>query len=81
MSKFKAIADSKIALIQISNFFLGRVENIMGKGENVGLPAFSPFPTIFSRAFYFKVMKSHVFLGKGLKANLKLSQSSILGDR
>ena len=23
------------------------VENIEGKGENAGLPAFSPFPTIF----------------------------------
>ena len=68
MSKFKAIADSKIALTQISNFFLGRVENIMGKGENAGIPAFSPFPTIFSKAFYFKFMKSHGFLGKDLKS-------------
>ena len=32
-------------------------ENIVGKGENAG-PAFSPFPTRFSKAFYFRAFKS-----------------------
>ena len=26
-------------------------ENIVGKGENAGYPAFSPFPTMLSRLF------------------------------
>ena len=30
-------------------FVLGRVENTVGKGENAGLPAFSPFPAMFSK--------------------------------
>ena len=33
------------------NFLFDRVENTVGKGENAGLPAFSPFPTVFSKAF------------------------------
>ena len=36
MSKFNAFADDKIILTQILKFLLGRVENIVGKGENVG---------------------------------------------
>ena len=42
----------------------------MGKGENASLSAFSPFPTIFSIAFYLKVMKSHGFLGR-IKSQLE----------
>ena len=42
-------------LINTSNkttvFVFERVENIVGKGENAGLPAFSPFPTMFSKVF------------------------------
>ena len=36
-------------------FVLEMVENIVGKGGNAGLPAFSPFPTMFSEAFPFRV--------------------------
>ena len=36
-------------------FVFGRVEIIVGNGENVGLiPAFSHFPTMFSKAFLFQ---------------------------
>ena len=34
------------------------VENIVGKGKKCWLPAFSPFPTMFSRAFFFRVVKT-----------------------
>ena len=34
-------------------FVLGRVENIVGKGENDG-----PFHTMFSKGFFFIVVKS-----------------------
>ena len=41
-------------------FVLGRVENIVGQGENAGyqLPVFSPFPTVFSKGFFHRVIKS-----------------------
>ena len=35
-------------------FVLGRVENIVAKGENAGYP----FPTTFSKAFTLRVVKS-----------------------
>ena len=35
------------------NFLFDRVENIVGKGENAAYQhAFSPFPIMFSKAFY-----------------------------
>ena len=41
--------------------FLGRVENIWGKGENASkekMLAFSPFPTTLSKGFFLRVVKS-----------------------
>ena len=38
------------------NFVLGSVENIVGKGENAGLLAFSSFSTVFSKAFFIRVL-------------------------
>ena len=35
-------------------FVSGRVENIVGNGEN----AFSPFPTMFSKGFLYEVINS-----------------------
>ena len=40
------------------NFLRGRVENIVGKGENAGNPAFSPFFTMFSKGYFPRVVKS-----------------------
>ena len=47
-SKLKAFADVKIYVTEKLKFVLGKVENIMGKGEKGWLPAFSSFPTLFS---------------------------------
>ena len=41
-----------------SKLVLGRAENIVGKGENAGYQHFFPFPTMFSKAFSFRVVKS-----------------------
>ena len=38
-------------------FRLGRAENV-DKGEKCWFPAFSPFPTMFSKGFFLKVVKS-----------------------
>ena len=52
-SKFKAFADDKIILTQWLKFVLGRIENILGKGENAGYQHFLLFPQCFQK-FSFK---------------------------
>ena len=51
LSKLKVFADDNFNVIQMVRFFFGRVENILGKGENAGyqhfslfLQCFNPFP-------------------------------------
>ena len=39
-------------------FVWARLENIVGKMRKCWLPAFSPFPTMFSKDFFFKVVES-----------------------
>ena len=43
-SKLKAIADDKIDVNEKLKFDMGRVENIVGKGENAGYQHFLLFP-------------------------------------
>ena len=56
-SKLKAFADDKINLNKKLKHVLQRVENIEGKGENAGQPAFSPFPAMFPKAFFSRGVK------------------------
>ena len=49
-SKLKALADNKIKLAEKLRFVLGRVENIVGKGENAGYQHFLFFPQRFQKA-------------------------------
>ena len=42
-----------------------KVKDIVGKGENAGLPAFSPFLTMFSKGFFLKVVESQEWVVKG----------------
>ena len=53
----KTYGDDKINLTEKVKFVLGRIENIVGKGENAGLPAFSLFPTTFSKVFFIRVVR------------------------
>ena len=46
LSKLKAFADGKINVTQKLKFALGRVENIVGKGENAA------YPRVFQRVFF-----------------------------
>ena len=62
LSKLKAFADDKINATQKLKFAQGSVENIVGK---CWFPAFSPFPTMFSKAFFLRVVKSQDCVGKG----------------
>ena len=52
-SKLKAFADDIINFIEMIISLSYGVENIVGKGENAGLPAFSLISTMFSKGFFF----------------------------
>ena len=57
-SKLKAFADDKINVNQKLKSDMGRIENIVGEGRKQWLPAFSPFPTMFSKSLFHRVIKS-----------------------
>ena len=50
-SKLKALADDKRNVTEKLIFVLGRVEKHYGKRRKCWLPAFFPFPTMFSKGF------------------------------
>ena len=50
-SKLKELADGKIKLTEKLQFVLGRVENIVGKGENAGYQHFLLFLQCFQKAY------------------------------
>ena len=52
LSKLKALADDDFSVAQMVRCFCYRVENIVGKRRKCWLPAFSPFPTMFSKGFF-----------------------------
>ena len=49
VSKLKAFADDKIKVDKMRNSFFYRVENTVGKGENVGYQHFLLFPQCFPK--------------------------------
>ena len=49
-SKLKAFADDKGNVTEELKFVSGRVENIVGKGENAGYQHFLLFPECFQKA-------------------------------
>ena len=50
--KLKAFADDKINANVKLNFGTGRVQNIVGKGENAGYQHFLLFPQCFQKLFF-----------------------------
>ena len=67
LSKFKAYADDKMYVTKNLIFVLGKVKNILGKGENAGYQHFLLFPTCFQKASTEMVVKSRDCVGKSLK--------------
>ena len=65
-SKFNAFADEKFNIAKMMISLCNRVENVVGKKRKCWLPAFSPFPTMFSIAFYFRVVLKSGLCGKQL---------------
>ena len=58
MTKLKAFADDKLNVAKMTISLCGRLENTVGKRRKCWLPAFSSFHTVFSKAFFFRVVKS-----------------------
>ena len=56
--KWKALTDNKINVTQKLKLVLGKGRKHFGKMRKCWLPAFSPLPKIFSKAFFFRVVKS-----------------------
>ena len=51
-SKLKASADDNINVNEKFQFILGKVENIVGNGENAGYQHFLLFPQCFQKATF-----------------------------
>ena len=58
LSKLKAFADDKFNIAKMMISLFDRVENIVGKRRKCWLPAFSPFPAMFSKGLFLRVVKS-----------------------
>ena len=58
MDQIEAFADNKLNAAKIRTFELDRVEINVGKEEKCWLLEFSHFPTMFSTAISFRVVKS-----------------------
>ena len=56
-SKFKAFADDKIYVTEKLKTGLGRVENMVGKGENAGYQHFLLFPQCFQKVSFLGSLK------------------------
>ena len=65
-SKLKALADEKINNL-ITKILCEMDRKHCGKKRKCWLPAFSPFPTMFSRDLFFGVVKTRDYMAKGLK--------------
>ena len=57
LSKLKAFADDKINVTHKLKFAVGRVENIVGKGENAGYQHFLLFSQCFQKATFSRSFK------------------------
>ena len=83
-SKLKKLADDKTDGTQKLKFVSGRVENILGK-EKCWLPAFSPFPEMFSKAIFLRKARHDIssagFMPVELKTNFQGPDAFIGGKK
>ena len=57
-SKLQELADDKINVTEKIKFCIGKGRKHVGKRRKCWSPAFSPFPTMFSKGFFPRVVKS-----------------------
>ena len=60
LPKLKASADDKLNVTQKLKFALGKVENIVGKGENAGNQHFLLFKLCFQKATFSGLLKVRI---------------------
>ena len=72
-SNFKAFADDKISVNKELKFVFGRVENIVGKGENAGNQHFFLFPQCFQKLSFVEVFKVGIVW---IKVKLRMIRST-----
>ena len=65
LSKLKVFADDKLNVTQKAKICFGKDRKYCGKSRKSCLPAFSPYPTIFSTDFFLMVIKNHDCVLKG----------------
>ena len=65
LTKLKAFADIKFNVAKMMIAIFDRVENIVGKKRKCWLPAFFSFPSMFSKALCFMVIKTWDYVVKG----------------
>ena len=56
--KLKAFTEDKLNVAKMMISCVDRLENTVGNGENAGYQHFAAVPTVFSKAFFFRVVKS-----------------------
>ena len=61
----KASGDIKFNVVKTMISLFYRVENIVGKRKKCRLPAFSPFPALFSKGFFVMASKFNVIRDNG----------------
>ena len=64
LSKLKAFADDNLTVNQTLEFLLGKVENIVGKGENDDYQHFLLFPEWFSKGYFLRAIESRDYAEK-----------------
>ena len=62
-TKLKAFADDKLNVTIMTIFLFDKEENT-GKRRKCWLPSFSPFPTMFSEGFFYRIVNSCACVGK-----------------
>ena len=67
-SKLKAIVDDTVNMTHRIEIHCGQNRNIFGKRKKCRLPAFSPFPSMFSKGFFLRVVKHRDCVVKGYPA-------------
>ena len=67
-SKLKAFADNKINAAKQQAFFVGWIDNIVGKDEKTGYQDFLLFQHCYQKAPFLGSLKSHDCVGKSFEA-------------
>ena len=57
-TKLEAFAEDRLTVAKMATSLLGRVKNTVGKKENADYQHFSPFPSVLTKAFICRVVKS-----------------------